>query len=133
MVAPLSLQSGLLLLRVWLGAMMIVHGQGKVLGDNAKFMAGVAELGFPVPEFFGWAAALSEFVGGILLVLGFGTRITSIMVAITMAVAAFMGHAGDPFRVRELALTYLVLAIVVCLLGPGRVSIDAAIGRRRTI
>lgn len=129
LTAPISTQTGFALLRIWLGAMMIVHGYGKVFGDNAKFMAGVAELGFPAAELFGWAAALSEFAGGILLVLGLGTRFASIMVAITMAVAAFMRHAPDPFKTKELAFTYLAVAIVVTLLGPGRFSIDAMLAR----
>lgn len=124
MVSPISIESAAVLLRVWLGAMMITHGFGKVFGDNSKFFAGVEKMGFPLPEFFGWAAALSEFAGGIFLILGLFTRFWSLMALATMAVAGFIRHADDPFNNKELAFTYLVISGVVFLLGPGRASLD---------
>ncbi len=132
LVSPVSIEFGAVLLRIWLGAMMITHGYGKVLGDSSKFMAGVESMGFPFPTFFAWAAALSEFAGGIFLVLGLFTRFWSLMALATMAVAAFIGHADDPFGRKELALTYLVLSAVVFLLGPGRASLDQALFGRRS-
>ncbi len=131
MVSPISIESSALLLRVWLGAMMITHGFGKVFGDNSKFIAGVEEMGFPLPAFFGWAAALSEFAGGIFLTLGLFTRFWSLMALATMAVAAFIAHADDPFKNKELAFTYLAMSLVVFLLGPGRASLDHLIFGRK--
>jgi putative oxidoreductase len=132
LVAPIAMQSGIFLLRIWLGAMMITHGQGKVFGDMVKFISGVEKLGLPAAGFFGWAAALSEFCGGILLALGLGTRFAAIVVMITMAVAAFMKHAPDAFNVKELALTYLVVSAVIFIIGPGRFSLDSMIAGRRS-
>ena len=128
---PLTVDGGVLILRVWLGAMMISHGVGKVFGTPEKFMEGVAGMGFPMPEVFAWAAALSEFAGGILLVFGLFARPAALLGAITMAVAAFIRHADDPFGKKELALTYLVLHLVVILAGPGRFSLDWLLGRRK--
>ncbi|MBS1911095.1 MAG: DoxX family protein [Bacteroidetes bacterium] len=122
------------LLRLWVGIMLITHGTGKVMGGMEKFTAGVTKLGFPAPEAFAWAAALSEFAGGIALVLGLGTRVACIFICCTMFVAAFVQNAGKPFSQQELAVTYLVLAIVIFIAGPGRYSIDALLTRsvRRT-
>jgi len=127
---PLTVDGGLLLLRIWLGSMMISHGVGKVFGTPGKFMESVAGMGFPMPEVFAWAGALSEFAGGILLIGGLLSRPAALLGGITMAVAAFIRHADDPFGKKELALTYLVLHLVVLLAGPGRISMDSYLASR---
>ena len=115
---------GLLFLRVFIGlALAFGHGLGK-LPPSERFLAGVGEMGFPLPVIFGWAAALSEFAGGILLALGLLTRPAAFFVVITMAVAAFIRQAGDPFAERELALLYGTVAVMLLLTGAGRYSID---------
>jgi putative oxidoreductase len=119
------------LLRVWLGAMGIVHGYGKVFGGMDRFTSGVATMGFPAPELFAWSAGLTELAGGALLVLGLLTRPVALLMAITMGVAAFIRHADDPFKTKELAFTYFAMSVVVFLLGPGRYALDALMKRRR--
>src|SRR5688500_9968883 len=74
------IDSAMLVMRLWLGATMITHGWPKVFGGMEKFTTGVAEMGFPAPEVFAWAAALSELAGGLLLGLGLATRATSLLV-----------------------------------------------------
>lgn len=116
---------GLLLLRIFAGlALALAHGVGK-LPPSEPFLAGVAEMGFPLPVLFGWAAALAEFAGGILIAFGLLTRPAALFVAITMAVAAFIRQAGEPFGERELALLYGAIAVTLLLTGAGRYSIDA--------
>ena len=115
---------GLLLLRVFVGlSLAFAHGLGK-LPPSERFLGGVAEMGFPLPVLFGWAAALSEFAGGILLALGLLTRPAALFVGITMAVAAFIREAGSPFGERELALLYGAAVVMLLLTGAGRYSID---------
>ena len=130
LMRPIAFDAAAFILRLWIGSMGIYHGYGKLFGGMGKFTDGVVKMGFPLPEFFAWAAALSEFAGGIFLILGFGTRIWAIMMACTMAVAGFIRHADDPFKIQELALTYFAIAIVLFLLGPGRASIDALLAKR---
>lgn len=115
---------GLLLLRVSTGlSLAFAHGLGK-LPPPERFLAGVEEMGFPLQVLFGWAAALAEFAGGILLALGLLTRPAALFVGITMAVAAFIRQAGSPFGERELALLYGTAAVMLLLTGAGRYSID---------
>lgn len=121
----LSRGLGLLWLRLLMGAGIAMHGYGKVFGGRMEgFAEGVAKMGFPFPDFFAWAAALSEFAGGILVALGLGTRLAALMVFATMAVAVFIRHAPDPFRVKELALAYWTMAGALALTGAGPFSID---------
>ena len=128
----LTVDAGLLALRVFAGvALALAHGLGK-LPPSARFVGGVAEMGFPAPGLFAWAAGLSEFAGGLLLALGLLTRPAAFFILVTMAVAAFIREAGNPFGERELALLYGGVALLYLLAGPGRLSLDAVVGRRLT-
>lgn len=121
---------GLLFLRVFAGlSLALAHGLGK-LPPSERFLTGVAEMGFPLPILFGWAAGLSEFGGGILIAAGLLTRPAALAIACTMAVAAFVRQAGDPFLERELALLYGTVALMLILAGAGRYSIDARFSRK---
>jgi len=128
-----ALAVGLLWMRVLMGLGIAYHGFGKVFGvrDGAPaiegFTKGVEAMGFPFPGLFAWAAALSEFLGGILIILGLGTRGAGFLLLVTMLVAAFVRHGTDPFRVRELALAYGTVAAALAFMGAGSLSLDALV------
>jgi putative oxidoreductase len=129
--SPSSAQElGLALVRFGFGlSMAFAHGLGKL--TNAEgFVGGLAKNGFPAPTLFGWAAILSEFVGGLLLAFGLLSRAAALLVLGTMAVAAFYVHAADPYQRKELALGYALVTIAVLVAGPGRFSLDARLFRR---
>ncbi len=144
----------LLLLRLSGLGLALAHGYGKVLalatGDGARFIAGVESLGFPLPGLFAWAAALAEFLGGLCVALGLGTRVAAGFAGFAMFVAAFIRHRahlhflvavgamqaseetvrswGKP----ELALVYLLVFGTLVLTGGGRFSLERVLrGRRR--
>lgn len=126
-----SLDLGLLLLRLGTAIpMAAAHGYGKLtklLGEEAGQ--------FPDPLGVGGMtshalAVFGEFVCPILLVLGLFTRLSALPLAVTMAVAFFVVHGGDPFGKKELALLYLIPSVVLVLTGGGKLSLDAVISRR---
>jgi putative oxidoreductase len=122
--------AGLLVLRVVAGlALALTHGLGKVPPSD-RFIAGVGEMGFPLPEFFASLAALAEFGGGIFLALGLLTRPAAFLVLGQMAVVTLMAHAGDPFGDREAPVLYGAIALLFLAFGAGRYSLDALIHRR---
>ncbi len=125
----------LLLLRVVAGVAFMLHGWGKIqnpfgwMGPDA-FAPGV----------FQALAALSEFGGGLALVIGLLTPLASLGIASTMAVAFFF-HAvvrNDPFVAKgggssyELAVVYFCIAVLLIAMGPGRLSLDRMLFGPRT-
>jgi len=124
------LNFGLLWLRILMGMGIAYHGFGKVFGGAmGKFTEGVSNMGFPEPLIFAWLAALSELVGGVLIVLGIFARPAAFLIFATMSVAAFVFHAKDPFTVKELALVYWTMAGALLFMGPG----EFRLGKRKEI
>lgn len=138
---------GLLILRLGMGGYLATHGWGKLqmvlAGDFAKF-------GDPI----GLGSALSlvlvtmaEFFCALLVMLGFATRYAAAPIVFTMAVAAFVAHANDPWTMgqgaklflsgaakswasKEPALLFLVAFLSLMFTGAGRFSIDGRIWPR---
>ena len=67
---------------------------------------------------------MSEFIAPILIIIGFKTRLASVLPAATMFVAAFIFHANDPWKNQEFPLLYLVGYVAIFLLGSGKYSLD---------
>lgn len=129
-------------IRLALGAVMFAHGAQKVLGSfNGPgfntFVSGNTPFGFMRPAWF-WlgAAALSELVGGILVTLGFLTRIGAFFIACVMLTAIAGVHWPNGFfagtRGFEYPLSLLGMAIALLIAGGGQASIDKGLsgGRR---
>ena len=121
--------AGLTLLRIFAGvALLMSHGMGKV-PPSGEFINAAANLGFPVPTFFAWAAVLSESLGGALLALGFLTRPAAFFIAFTMGTALLGVHWADPFAKQELAFLYFFIAFAHLIMGAGDWSIDRYLRR----
>ncbi len=115
---------GLFLLRIATGGgMFYLHGLSKWMDFNQKAAS------FPDPLGIGSTLSLilvifAEAVCSLAVLLGFWVRWTAIPPLITMVVAAFVIHAGDPLPKKELALIYGLSFAAVALLGSGRFSLD---------
>lgn len=130
-----AIDVSLLLIRLVVGAALMIHGSGKI-----QHPFGWMPPESPVPAVLQALAALSEFGGGLALVLGLVTRLASLGVVFTM-IGAVLTHlilAGDPFvpaqpggHGYELALVYLVVALHFTLGGPGGLALDRFVFGRR--
>ena len=86
--------TGLLILRVGVGAMMMFHGLPKIMGgpDNWAGLGGsmgVIGINF-LPAFWGFMAAIAEGLGGFLLLLGLFFRPVNMLLTFTMIIAALV-------------------------------------------
>lgn len=129
---------GLLFLRLGMGAMMIYHGAPKIMGGVegwVKVGAAMKFIGITfAPAFWGFMAAFSEFVGGIMIMLGLGTRLASMLLTVTMAVAVTMKLAtgGGLFGASQ-ALENGIVYISLLISGPGIYSLDHKLGTKKAV
>jgi putative oxidoreductase len=120
----------LLAIRVVAGVAFVLHGWGKI--QNPFGWMGPDAF---APGLFQALAAISEFGGGLALMVGLLTPLASLGIASTMVVAVyshavmwdhpFVGSGGGPSY--ELAALYLCLSVLLIAIGPGRFSVDRAI------
>ena len=123
-----SLQSwGITVLRIVIGFVFLMHGWQKFFQYGLDGVAGVfAQLGIPFPYFSAILAATAEGVGGLLLLLGLGTRFAAVPLAFTMLVAWLTAHRGGFFLPAggEYAITLLGATVALLLTGPGKLALD---------
>ena len=130
-MTPTALPSaGLLVLRVIVGITFVLHGLDK-LGDMAAAEQLFISLGIPAPELMAPFVAVTETVGGALLIAGLGTPLVGAALAIDMLVALLTAHVDQGFFVRdggiELALLLGGASLGIALAGAGRFSLDASL------
>lgn len=129
-----SLDRGLLLIRAAVGVVFVMHGWQKLaLYGLAGTTGFLSELGIPMPGVNAAMLIGAELVGGALLVAGAGTRLVSLILAFTMAVAAIVVHASNGFFLPngyEFAATLGLVSTAIAFTGAGRYSVDAAIAAR---
>ena len=119
---------GASLMRLALALAVTVHGYEKVIPNGAlhHFTHYVASLG--LPYWLGYVSAFTEFIGGILLVLGLLTRLAAAMIAINMLVAFFTVGIHQGFGVYNYILALAALAIMLVCYGAGAFALDRRIG-----
>ena len=121
---------GLLIFRLFVGlSMAFAHGLGK-LPPPPQLVEGLTAMGLPMPGIMSWLVALAEFGGGLMIAIGLCTRFGAAIVGVTMLGAAFVVHAADPFKVKELAFFYLVSCVLLIFTGAGRYSLDSKICKK---
>jgi putative oxidoreductase len=127
---------GLVLLRVVVGGTLFGHGAQKLFGwfgGHGRRGTGAffAQLGFQPGVLMAIAAGLAE-ASGLLLAAGFVTPLACLLIAIVMLNAIGAVHWTKGFWNSnggyEFPLTLATVAVAVAAIGPGRFSVDRAIG-----
>jgi putative oxidoreductase len=123
-----------LLLRLILGALILLHGISKIRGGPGFILDIVDKAGLPEP--FGYLVYVGEVIAPILVIIGLWTRLAALVIAVNMVVAIVLVHLPQFFTLAdtggwalELQGLYVVVGICVALLGAGRYSIGGVGGR----
>ncbi|MGH8907570.1 MAG: DoxX family protein [Egibacteraceae bacterium] len=125
--------------RVIVGVIMAAHGLQKLTGPGGAAGFGervLAGLGVPLPVLFGYLMTFGELLGGLALVVGLLTRVvalalTAILIGALLLVKIEVGLIGQGGAGAELDLALIAGLAVLALLGPGRPSVDHALGLER--
>jgi putative oxidoreductase len=132
--AGFAADAGKLLLRVSLGALMLLHGIEKVIGGAAGIVGLVEKAGLPGP--FGYLVYVGEVLAPLLLIAGLWTRAAAAVIVVNMVIAVYLVHMGELFTLSktggwalELQGFYFFTALAVMLLGAGRFSVGGSGGR----
>lgn len=126
----------LLVMRLYWGYHFFLTGKGKLmnLDRTTEFFA---SLNIPMPHFNAMMAGTTECVGGLLLLVGLGSRLATIPLTVTMLVAYATAHLDqlktlfskpEDFIGAEPFL-FLLTSVIVMAFGPGIFSLDEVIAR----
>jgi putative oxidoreductase len=117
-----------LLVRVFLGITFFVHGVVKFQGGIENTVGWFDSIG--LPGVLAYGVALLEVVGGILVVVGFGSRIVSalfvlLMLGATIKVKLALGFLGNgQMAGYEFDLALLVMALFIVVNGSKLYSLE---------
>ena len=128
---PDYINFGLLFYRLALGISMFYHGFLKyVSGEQGLYKVGAMLSALGVPSGFevilGTIASYAEMVGGILLIIGLFTRIGTLLVVGTLAIATILNLNGNFFS-WDYPSQMAFGAIMLFFAGAGRYSLDKAL------
>ena len=125
---------GFLLLRFFVGLALCTvfekfFPKNGVWGPQEWFIQDIANMGFPFPGFFAWMAVLSEFFGGIFLILGLFTRPAALLNVVVTFTATFLYHNGDIGNSGLISFFFMIMCLYIFLFGAGKFSLDYFINR----
>lgn len=131
-----GIDSGLLVIRVVIGATLVFHGTQKMFGwfgggGLSGATAFFQRLGYRPPRAMAIMAATIETAGGVLLLLGLLTPIAVVLLTATL-VNVLVIHVRNGFDRHnngfEYELALLAGVAGIALAGPGALSLDASLG-----
>lgn len=116
-----------------MGVVFVAHGMQKFNNGVDGFAGFLTSLNVPMPGIMKWVVPILEVGGGILLILGLGTRLVALLLAVLMLFTTLMvkldgGLIGEQGAGAEIDLMLLASGIALALLGPGAASVDRVIG-----
>ena len=126
----------LLAIRLYWGWQFAQDGWGN-LHHLARVTEYFTSLTLPAPGATALGVSIIELVGGILLAVGIGSRLISLILFVNMTVAfwtaekeAFLGVLSSPDKFQAAdAYNYWFAALLILILGPGLFAVDTLIGR----
>ena len=125
--------------RLAMGIIFFQSGLAK-LGALSAFSGSLGNRGVPFPDFWGPVGAISEFIGGTMIILGVGTRYAAALIVIFVIIATAISHRywefAEPARRLQEGQFYKNLAIIggalfLFICAAGRFSLDAILMKKQ--
>ena len=120
---------GKLVLRLTVGGLILLHGLAKVTGGVSGISGMLAGVGLPASLAYG--VYVGEVLAPLVVIIGFYSRIGALVIAVNMLFAIGLVHTKDVFALNqgggwaiELQAFFLLTALVVFLIGPGRYAVN---------
>lgn len=121
--------TGKLILRATLGILILLHGIAKIAGGVSGISGMLENAGLPGALAYG--VYIGEVLAPLLVLLGFYSRIGALVIVVNMLFAIGLVHMKDVVALNktggwgiELQASFLVMALAVALIGPGRFSLN---------
>ena len=138
-LAPMARLANLasLIVRVVFGVIMATHGWQKLTQFGPANFGGqvLAGLGIPLPVLAAYVVTLVELIGGILLIVGLLSRLAALLLTVDLVVALLLVKVNVGLIApqgsesgAELDLALIAGFLVILFAGPGKLSIDHALG-----
>lgn len=119
-----------LILRLALGFLVLLHGISKLLNGIGPVEDLLAAHGLPV--ILAWGVLIGEILAPAMLILGLHTRVAAVLVIVNMLFAIILAHQHELLALKsnggwalELQALFLVNAVLVLMLGPGRFRVHS--------
>lgn len=113
----------ILLLRIGVGVIFVLAGWGKLTGiEGVQGFFG--DIGIPAAALMAWVVALTEFIGGLMVLIGLYLRIPALLLAVVMVVAIFTVKLEQGFNAMRIDLSLLLMSLALSILGSGKMSFE---------
>ena|SRR5437868_11478416 len=129
-----SADLGKAILRIALGVLILLHGVAKLMAGPGMVVQAVQHAG--MPPAVAYLVYIGEVVAPVLLILGLWARLAALIVVINMLTAIGLVHLkqlGTLNNVGGWALEtqgmFLASAVVILLIGAGRISVGGISGK----
>lgn len=129
-LSSLNSDSGLLILRLAVGGMMLFHGIAKIMHPGSLDFIGGMLSSFSLPAVLAYGVYIGEVLAPLMVIAGFHARVGGLLMAVNMLFALLLAHSGDFFSLTEhggwaveLQMFYLLNALAVVFLGSGRLAV----------
>lgn len=121
------------LIRIAVGAPMLVHGVGKLMAGPAPVIASMERIGIQPAAPMAYILMFLETVGAICIILGLFTRFFAAALCIESLVLVFVAHWPNGFPANrngvEMVMTWAIIYFAIALRGGGPWSLDRKLGR----
>ena len=124
---------GVIFIRLIVGFHLIYGTQDNLFSyaRMEEFAAFLSARNVPLPLFAAFLSAYAQFICGILFIAGAATRYAALVMIINFVAAIVIAHIGDAYPNTFPALMMLAAAAFLFVHGPGKLSVDEKLEKRK--